>query len=243
VKALVVLVVLVMLTPGSVLAYKYAVMTDASSKGVGSPILIAALVYDSTTLGYEVSVRYSDWFGCNWDTSLTLPQPGHIVGLSVENRADYLGTEAYPCVLLSYADGKTFISAGTICNDCPGGDICERNGDWDLLYDFDFGLVGTGVEPTEQVPGLPRLNNYPNPFSDSTELSFEIQKSDDAVITIYNVAGQRICSIERTNLTPGWHSFLWDGRDDSGKRLASGTYFFTVQTSAGNSTRKIILLK
>lgn len=242
-KALVVLVVLFMFTPGSVLAYKYAVMTDASSRGVGYSRLIAALVYDSATLGYEVSVRYSDYFGCDWDTTLTPPQTGHIVGLSVETLSEFMGAEDHPCVLLSYADGKTYASAGTICHGCPDGDICEPNGDWDLLYDFEFGLVGTGVEPTEQVLGIPRLNNYPNPFSNSTELSFEIQKSDNAVITIYNVAGQRICSIERTNLTPGWHSFLWDGRDDSGKRLASGTYFYTVQTSVGNSTRKIILLK
>jgi hypothetical protein len=250
VKALIVLVILFLFAPDSLLANQCAIRTAGyynNSNGVFYHF--ATLVYDDSNLEFSVRISFCRHFaGCNaitWSMSLPVPQSGTIVGLNV--RDDGGSYSPHPQVLLSYADGKSYMAIGYIT--CNFDDFCNCSivppSGWTLVHDFGLDCAGgsSGVEPTEQVPGLPRLNNYPNPFSNSTQLSFEIQKSDDAVITIYNVAGQRICNIERKNLTAGWHSFLWDGQDDSGKKLASGTYFYTVQTSMGNSTRKIILLK
>jgi flagellar hook assembly protein FlgD len=88
-----------------------------------------------------------------------------------------------------------------------------------------------------------QLNNYPNPFSNSTELSFELAQQERVAVSIYNVAGQKARSIDKDSPPPGKHSIVWDGKDDGGQRLASGIYFYTVQTSRGVSTRKTVLVE
>jgi len=95
----------------------------------------------------------------------------------------------------------------------------------------------------EQTQLLP---NYPNPFNPETWIPFELSQDSKVSVTIYNVAGTSV-----RNISVGYlgryvsqsKSAYWDGKTDTGERISSGTYLYTLKTQDYTSTQKIIILK
>ncbi len=85
---------------------------------------------------------------------------------------------------------------------------------------------------------LEKLLNYPNPFSDATQFTFEVSRSAEAEIRIYTVDGRRIRRIEGIAAQPGFNWVDWDGRDERGDALSNGVYLYTVTARAGIGGRK-----
>ncbi|MBU1471722.1 MAG: T9SS type A sorting domain-containing protein, partial [candidate division Zixibacteria bacterium] len=65
----------------------------------------------------------------------------------------------------------------------------------------------------------------------------------DVTLSVYNILGQRVRSLVEGETAPGTHEVLWNGSDDSGSPVASGIYFYRLDTADGQSTRKMMLLK
>lgn len=88
---------------------------------------------------------------------------------------------------------------------------------------------------------------YPNPFNPETLLRLDVPDTGkDALfmdIRIYSAAGQQVRSLFNGNLIPGTHSFSWNGRDDRGRLLPGGTYFFNVRSDQFQKTGKMTLVK
>jgi hypothetical protein len=103
------------------------------------------------------------------------------------------------------------------------------------------------LEVSGNIPAISSLySNYPNPFSISTNLSFSLpQNAQKATITIYNVKGQKIRTINYSSDSFQMsHSVIWDGRDCQNKKVGSGIYFYNLQVGDKKiGTRKCILLK
>ena len=78
-------------------------------------------------------------------------------------------------------------------------------------------------EIDEQVKS--RLNVYPNPFTESTAISFRLEERADVELTIYNMQGQKIKTIVNSSLAKGEHQINWDGTDNSETLVAPGVYF------------------
>ena len=75
-----------------------------------------------------------------------------------------------------------------------------------------------------------------------------LQKDSEVSVTIYNVAGTPVRSISMGYLEAGSYvsqsrAIYWDGKIDTGERVASGTYFYTLRTEGYTSTQKMIVLK
>jgi len=87
------------------------------------------------------------------------------------------------------------------------------------------------------------ISNYPNPFNPSTTISFIIEKTTPVTIDIYNVKGQRVRTFNTQLYTPGQHTVIWNGSDDSGHPMASGVYFYRMQTDDYSAIKKMLLLK
>lgn len=83
--------------------------------------------------------------------------------------------------------------------------------------------------------------NFPNPFNPTTTIEYSLPSSERVQISIFNLAGQLVRTIGGELQTVGVHSVIWDGRDNAGKILPSGVYFYQIR--AGERTRKMILLK
>ncbi len=89
-----------------------------------------------------------------------------------------------------------------------------------------------------------QLSAYPNPFHSSTTISFSTTNShENALIEIYNIKGQRIREIGVRNEEIGMNRIVWDGRDNSGKSVSSGIYFYQLQIDKKQvATKKCLLL-
>ena len=85
--------------------------------------------------------------------------------------------------------------------------------------------------------------NFPNPFNPSTEIRFDLPEASVVNLTIFNIMGQKIRTLSNTELTPGYHTLVWDGTSDNGSQVATGMYFFAIQTDKYQSTKKMLFLK
>ena len=63
-------------------------------------------------------------------------------------------------------------------------------------------------------------------------------------LSVYNLAGQQVAMLVEGVRQTGSYSINWDGRDDSGRALASGIYFYQLRTEVGQKeVRKLLLLR
>jgi hypothetical protein len=88
------------------------------------------------------------------------------------------------------------------------------------------------------------LNNYPNPFNSSTHITFNIPTAGQIQLLLYNILGQKVCTLEDGYLTAGGHQINWDGKSDDGLPLPSGVYFCRLQRrNEILQLKKIILMQ
>ena len=90
--------------------------------------------------------------------------------------------------------------------------------------------------------------NFPNPFNPETWIPYQLNKATEVSIQIYNVSGHLVRTLDL-----GWQptgSYMtassaayWDGRNAVGERVASGIYFYTLQTADFTATRRMVILK
>jgi archaellum component FlaF (FlaF/FlaG flagellin family) len=85
--------------------------------------------------------------------------------------------------------------------------------------------------------------NYPNPFNPETTISYSLQQESDVTLAIYNARGQLVRTLVDSHQDAGSYSARWDGTDNSQKTVASGIYFYRMNTETYQKTRKMILLK
>ncbi len=85
--------------------------------------------------------------------------------------------------------------------------------------------------------------NYPNPFNAATTIAFQLAAPAGVELALYNAAGQKIRTLFAGHLSTGRYRTQWTGRDDAGRRVASGTYFYRLQAGAYISTKQLTLLK
>ncbi len=76
------------------------------------------------------------------------------------------------------------------------------------------------------VKGFQLRQNYPNPFNPSTTIEFDVYTASTAKLMIYDRRGRLIRTLFDRATAPGTHTVIWDGRDDTGMALPSGTYFY-----------------
>ena len=94
------------------------------------------------------------------------------------------------------------------------------------------------------LPAHPGLDqNYPNPFNPSTAIPFVLPQDQQVRIEIYNVLGQRIRTLMSGPMAPGFHTLLWNGRDDAGRDAAAGLYLTLLETGDFRQARKMMLVK
>jgi len=92
------------------------------------------------------------------------------------------------------------------------------------------------------------LQNFPNPFNPETWFPYQLAKDADVTIRIYNAKGQIVRSLYLGGQCAGSYTAKakavhWDGRNDSGERVAGGVYFYTLHAGEIKTTRKMTILK
>jgi fibronectin type 3 domain-containing protein len=105
-------------------------------------------------------------------------------------------------------------------------------------------VAGQTVEFKNSVPAAFSLfPAYPNPFSSSTTIGFELPHGGQIDLTIYNLLGQQIRQLQSDVDRVGRHQIVWDGLDGKGKRAASGLYCIVVKAGADLKTIKVVKME
>ena len=94
-------------------------------------------------------------------------------------------------------------------------------------------------------PGTVRLlAAAPNPFRASTDLRFALPVDSQVSLEVYDVTGRLVASPVRDERYPaGPHAVSWDGRDASGRPVASGVYFLRIRAGSATANGKILRLR
>lgn len=104
---------------------------------------------------------------------------------------------------------------------------------------FPFNII-----PPPPPPTVSRLYaNYPNPFNPTTTISFDLATAGEVELRIYNIRGQLVKTLLRTDLEAGHHKYIWDGTDHTNRRVSSGVYFYRLQAPHYSNARRMVLLK
>ncbi len=80
--------------------------------------------------------------------------------------------------------------------------------------------------------------NYPNPFSNVTNITFYIENEGKAEINVYNIAGKKVATVVNQVYTPGTYTVQFNA-----SKLPSGLYFYTMRTNGRVATRKMTIQK
>jgi hypothetical protein len=111
-------------------------------------------------------------------------------------------------------------------------------------YLDDFRLEGCR-EPTSselvgsEIPeGLQLSQNYPNPFNPTTKIDFALPEASQVSLTVYNMIGQQVATLEDGFLSAGQHSVSFDA-----SHLSSGIYLYRLQAGDQVMTRTLTLVK
>lgn len=175
---------------------------------------------------YPLLIKISDENGINMTGEI-----GHKIELIVDedekNRIDLTGSFIYDEG--SYTEGSVSYPLGSL----EKGKHTVSLKAWDN-FNNSSSSYAEFTYYSEDAYSIGQLYNYPNPFSESTQFTFEISQpvsySSDITIKIYTVAGRLIKVIENIWIDkPGiFVSEPWDGRDEDGSRLANGVYFYKI---------------
>ena len=94
------------------------------------------------------------------------------------------------------------------------------------------------------IPSVFSLSqNYPNPFNPITKMNYNLPMRSKVNISIYNVLGQEIKTLVNEVQEYGYHSILWNGKDNFGRDMASGVYFTRMASKGFTQTKKMLLVK
>jgi hypothetical protein len=85
--------------------------------------------------------------------------------------------------------------------------------------------------------------NYPNPFNGETVIPVQTPQDDHVTIRIYDALGRTISVIPVGATSKGRYSITWNSKDDAGRAVASGIYYYTVQGMNHRSVKKMLLLR
>ncbi|HEX9655281.1 MAG TPA: YCF48-related protein [Bacteroidota bacterium] len=123
---------------------------------------------------------------------------------------------------------------------------------WDTSRGVAVGEVGTilrtmnggtlVVEVRQRGPDIPVEflldQNYPNPFNPSTTIRYEMPFSGHVRLSVYNILGQEITTLVNEEQNAGYQSVVWKAGN-----VASGVYFYRLQSASFVQTRKMLLLR
>jgi len=93
------------------------------------------------------------------------------------------------------------------------------------------------------LPSFKVFQNHPNPFNPVTTITFELPERQRVCLEIFNSKGEKVIKLLDLELDSGLHSIDWNGRDQRGKLLHSGVYFYRIKTRKYVETKKMVLIR
>ncbi|MDD2332032.1 MAG: choice-of-anchor J domain-containing protein, partial [Candidatus Cloacimonetes bacterium] len=112
-----------------------------------------------------------------------------------------------------------------------------------MVDDVEVTGTGAGEDDLAPVVATKLFNNYPNPFNPETTIRFSVKEASPVTIEIYNVKGQRVRTLVNETKASGNYDVTWNGKDNHGRNVSSGIYYYKMNAGKFSSTKKMILMK
>jgi len=115
----------------------------------------------------------------------------------------------------------------------------------------DFAIIASRDTHDFAAPKVEKFElgqNYPNPFNPETWIPFKLAKPSNVTINIYKSNGEIVKRLELGYRESGFYTgktkaAFWDGTDQTGEKVSSGVYFYTIQADGFTATKKMLLNK
>ncbi|HZV13557.1 MAG TPA: T9SS type A sorting domain-containing protein, partial [Candidatus Kapabacteria bacterium] len=148
---------------------------------------------------------------------------------------------ASPIIDDSLITGTSYVPAGLAANKRyywrAGASNVVGQGSYSPIWIFTTGTAG--VHGSDIAPQAFTLEqNYPNPFSSSTNFTFAIAEESMTTLKVYNVLGKEVATVVSAQLPPGIYTAQWSAGD-----LPRGIYFYRLQSGAAFATKQMTLIK
>jgi len=155
----------------------------------------------------------------------------HVPNLAPLGFYDYIAYRGdYPSTVID----SSFFQIEVIPGISSGGDDLG----WLLSGSFDG-----SAEYTNLPSDFALLGNYPNPFNARTQIGYQLSSLTAVNLAIYNLQGERVCTLFEGYQSPGTYSLIWDGRNQRGDEVVSGIYFYRLTSGDISESRPLLLLK
>jgi len=220
---------------------------NSAVTGDGGAVNLAyATGYFATTILIDNPGMYSDDLNLDWvgDAEVyycDMAMPSGATGNNNINddpefadagNLDFQLAETSPCI----DEGTAFLVAGseTLVDLSPE----EYYGAAPDMGAYEFSPASGVSDDPASICHL--YQNYPNPFSSGTVISYRLPSDSHVTVSVYNVLGQEVRALVDAAQRAGDRSVAWDGRSNSGQDVSPGTYFLKLR--AGNETSSIRML-
>ena len=176
-------------------------------------------------MGFD-SLRVSDMLVTNGVFGVNVPSFALGVGDSQE-------------VVVSFSPTQGGIESGLLrmLSDGAGQDTVD-------VYLEGEGVGVVGIVGDESLPRrFDVAQNYPNPFNPVTEIRYELPRSSEVSLSVYNLLGQKVRTLVSGYQSAGRYNVEWSGDNDNGLPVSSGVYIYRFEAGDYQRTLKMILMK
>ncbi|MBN1884343.1 MAG: T9SS type A sorting domain-containing protein [Candidatus Krumholzibacteriota bacterium] len=177
---------------------------------------------------------------------------GMLLTWSPNAEIDLAGYRVYRGLDSGFVPGEGYLVTSTPDTTAFDGGWTWEAGYWYKVSAVDihgnespFAVTGPGdVTGDDPMPAADFLaQNYPNPFNPLTTVRFGLREAGPVRLGVYDAAGRLVRSLFQGRRPAGVWTVQWDGRDDGGRDVASGMYFYRLRAGNFERTRKMVLLR
>jgi hypothetical protein len=155
------------------------------------------------------------------------------------NIADNATNSSYPHVLFQVKDSTPYIHL--VWAEEPQTDYYEVGYNRCNLEQAGGGQQGAGQT---QLPGRPSLAACrPNPFRSGTSIGYQLPAAGNVSLQVYDVTGRTVRTLRNGFQKPGVYTASWNGRDERGRDVPKGVYFYRLDTPGFTDVKKAVLVR
>ena len=198
-----------------------------------------------TTLGLTEAVFRTTNGGTNWNAVTSPGNTAGLNGLAIVNSSTVHGAGPEGRIRKTTNSGSTWETQpsgdttsflrGITMIDANVGFVVGNNG---RILKTVNGGIGIQQISTNVPEGFELSQNYPNPFNPVTNINFSIPKSGIVKLTVYDASGRETAALFNGRLSAGTYNYDFDA-----SQLASGIYFYKLESNDFSQTKKMVLVK
>ncbi|MCG8604584.1 Ig-like domain-containing protein [bacterium] len=116
-----------------------------------------------------------------------------------------------------------------------------------LLEDVNLSGVRTQHGPISVEISAPKMfslsQNFPNPFNPETKIRYELPENREVMVKVFDILGREVRTLVNERVDAGFHEVIWDARDNVGRRVSSGVYYYQIVAGDFREIKKMLLIK